>query len=164
MSVFGIKSSGEQKMSLQFKNEQVLNVRPEMLVLLEDNYQELTLHKDKIKLDPMWELYDAMEKRNEFYLLTARLEGELVGYSAWFVKPHIHYRDTIVANNDVIFMRADQRQGMLGIRLVKYSEKYMKEIGAHKIVWHVKNSLDFRPILHRLGYIDEDILVGKMLS
>jgi hypothetical protein len=150
-------------MSIQLNQEPVLDVRPEMLVLLDQHYQELTLHKDKIKLNPMWELYDAMEKRNEFFLLTARIGGELVGYSAWFLKPHIHYRDTIVASNDVIFMRSDQRQGIAGIRLIKYSEQRMKELGANKIVWHIKNSLDFSVILHRMGYIDEDIIVGKML-
>ena len=150
-------------MSLQLNQEPVLDVRPEMLVLLDQHYQELTLNKDKIKLDPMWELYDAMEKRSEFFLLTARMNGELVGYSAWFLKPHIHYRNTIVASNDVIFMRSDQRQGMTGIRLIKYSEQRMKELGANKIVWHIKNSLDFSVILHRMGYADEDIIVGKML-
>jgi hypothetical protein len=39
----------------------------------------------------------------------------------------------------------------------------MKEFGANKITWHVKYSNDFRPILHRMGYADEDSIVGKML-
>lgn len=151
-------------MALKFQCEPVLTVKPEMEPMLEDHYQELTLHKDKIKLAPDWELYDKMEKAQQFYLLTARDAdtNELLGYSAWFVKPHIHYKETIVAANDVLFLRKDQRAGMTGIKLIKFSEQEMKKY-AHKITWHVKGEPDFRPILHRLGYADEDVIVGKML-
>ncbi len=151
-------------MALKFQCEPVLKVKPEMEPMLEDHYQELTLHKDKIKLAPDWELYDKLEKSNQFYLLTARDADtdELLGYSAWFVKPHIHYKETIVASNDVLFLRKDQRSGMTGIKLIKYSEQEMKKY-AHKITWHVKGEPDFRPILHRMGYADEDVIVGKML-
>jgi len=151
-------------MKLLLQCEPVLQVKPEMEPLLEDHYQELTLHKDKIKLDPDWDLYDKLEKSKQFYLLTARDEstGQLIGYSAWFVKPHIHYKNTIVAANDVLFLHKEHRQGMTGIRLIKYSEQEMKKY-AHKITWHVKSENDFRPILHRMGYIDEDLILGKML-
>jgi hypothetical protein len=151
-------------MKLILQCEPVLEVRPEMEPLLEDHYQELTLHKEKIKLDPDWDLYDKLEKQKQFYLLTARDEdtNQLIGYSAWFVKTHIHYKNTIVASNDVLFLHKDHRQGMTGIRLIKYSEQEMKKY-AHKITWHVKGEPDFRPILHRMGYIDEDVIVGKML-
>ena len=151
-------------MALKFQCEPVLTVKPEMEPMLIDHYQELTMHKDKIKLAPDWELYDKMEKSNNFYLLTARDNdtNELLGYSAWFVKPHIHYKETVVASNDVLFLRKDQRSGMTGIKLIKYSEQEMRKY-AHKITWHVKGEPDFRPILHRLGYIDEDVIVGKML-
>jgi hypothetical protein len=151
-------------MALKLQCEPVLLVKPEMEPLLEDHYKELTLHRDKIKLAPDWELYDKMEKTGNFYLLTARDDetNKLIGYSAWFVKPHIHYKETIVASNDVLFLDKDHRQGMTGVRLIKYSEQEMRRY-AHKITWHVKGEPDFRPILHRLGYIDEDVIVGKML-
>lgn len=152
-------------MKLLLQCEPVLKVKPEMEPLLEDHYQELTLHKEKIKLDPDWDLYNKLEENKQFYLLTARDEetNQLIGYSAWFVKPHIHYKNTIVASNDVLFLHKDHRQGMTGIRLIKYSEQEMKKY-AHKITWHVKGEPDFRPILHRMGYIDEDVIVGKMLT
>ncbi len=151
-------------MGIKFQCEPVLTVKPEMEPMLIDHYQELTMHKDKIKLAPDWELYDKMEKAGTFYLLTARDSdsNDLIGYSAWFVKPHIHYKETIVAANDVLFLRKDHRAGMTGIKLIKYSEQEMKKY-AHKITWHVKGEPDFRPILHRLGYVDEDVIVGKML-
>jgi hypothetical protein len=87
----------------------------------------------------------------------------LIGYSAFFLKPHIHYKDILVASNDVLFLKKEHRVGRFGLKLIKYSEQKMKELGANKITWHIKSSNDFSPILHRMGYIDEDIIVGRML-
>lgn len=81
----------------------------------------------------------------------------------FFMKPHIHYKDLIVATNDVIFLKKEYRLGITGIKLLKYSEQKIRELGAKKITWHVKYSNDFRPILHRMGYSDEDVIVGKIL-
>ena len=33
-----------------------------------------------------------------------------------------------------------------------------------KVLWHIKVNNDFRLILHRMGYVDEDIMVGKILK
>ena len=100
----------------------------------------------------------------KFVIYTARDNGELVGYAAFFLMTHLHYRATTVAQNDVLFLRADKRQGMTGIKLIKFAESQLKIMGADKIGWHVKFSKDLRPILHRLGYRDEEVMCGKMLK
>lgn len=149
---------------IKFSIEPVLDCKDEMIALLDDHYNELTLNKDKVKLNPNWPEYDRREKANKFTLLTARDEsGILIGYSAWFIDYHIHYADLKVAMNDVIYLKKEYRVGMTGIKLIKYSEERMKELGVHKIAWHIKHSNDFRPILHRMGYADEDMLVGKLI-
>ena len=150
-------------MSLVLQTEVLFDIHQEMEVLIEQHYQELTLNKDKVKLKPVWTQYKELEDKGEFYLLTARIDGELVGYSAFFLKPHIHYNDVIVATNDVLFLIKRVRTGTTGIKLIKYSEQRMKELGATKMTWHIKHANDIRPILHRMGYVDEDIIVGKML-
>lgn len=150
-------------MSLQLKIESLFDIRQEMDVLTELHYEELTLNKDVVKLKPIWSEYRKMEENGQFYLMTARLSGELVGYSAFFLKPHIHYEDVMVASNDVLFLKKEHRTGTLGIKLIKYSEQKMKELGANKITWHIKHANDIRKLLHRMNYIDEDIIVGKIL-
>lgn len=150
-------------MTLELKTEPLFDIMNEMKILTKEHYQEITLYKDKVKLDPDWNAYKMMEDKNQFFLFTARVDGELVGYSAFFVKPHIHYKELMVASNDVLFLNKKHRTGLTGIKLIKYSEQKLKEIGVNKITWHVKYSNDFRPILHRMGYADEDVIVGKML-
>jgi hypothetical protein len=61
-------------------------------------------------------------------------------------------------------LHPDYRAGMLGLRLIKESEKILKEKKVDKILWHIKFNKDFRIILHRLGYVDEDVIVGKIIK
>lgn len=150
-------------MALQLQTESLFDIRQEMDILTELHYEELTLNKDRVKLKPIWSEYKKMEDNGQFYLLTARIDGELVGYSAFFLKPHIHYEDVMVAANDVLFLKKSARTGTTGIKLIKYSEQRMKELGANKITWHIKHANDIRSLLHRMSYVDEDIIVGKML-
>jgi GNAT superfamily N-acetyltransferase len=150
-------------MTLELQTESLVGIIPEVQYLLQQHYDELTLNKQAIKLNPDWDRYFRLADEGKFITITARMKNELVGYSGFFFDYHIHYKDLKVATNDVLFLRKDFRQGMLGVRLLKYSEKVMKELGANKITWHIKHSNDFRPILHRMGYADEDIIVGKLL-
>jgi hypothetical protein len=89
--------------------------------------------------------------------------GGLIGYSVFFLRRHIHYASNIIADNDVLFLAKSSRQGRLGIELIRESERRLAERGVSKITWHVKKSRDFRPILVRLGYVEEDIIMGRAL-
>lgn len=146
-----------------YAKEFLCDVISEVQPMLELHYQELTHHKDVIKLDPDWDRYAAMEHAGGFHIFTARDDEQLIGYSAFFLTPHIHYRHTVVAQNDVLYLHPDHRNGMTGIRLIKNSEREMKALGADKIVWHCKYSNDLQQILQRLGYTDEEAMLGKML-
>lgn len=148
---------------LSFNREMLYDVFEDVQPLLALHYRELTLHQDKIALDPVWERYAALERQGSFALFTARDGGRLIGYSAFYVQNHIHYTDTIVAANDVLFLHPDYRKGSAGIKLIKFSEQQLQAQGVNKITWHVKFSKDFRPILHRLGYADEEVMCGKIL-
>ena len=148
---------------ITFQKELAANIRYEIAGLLDEHYEELTLNKSIVKLNPNWDKYLALENTNNLQVFTARKDGLLVGYSVFFLDYHIHYIDLLVATNDLIFMRAEERQGTVGIRLIKYSEEQLKLLGAHKITWHIKASNDFSPILRRLKYVNEDIVLGKLV-
>ena len=104
-----------------------------------------------------------MENTGKFFAIIARMNGVVVGYSGFILDKHLHYEDILVAANDVLFLKKEHRLGMTGIRLLKFSEKFMIDMGANKITWHIKHKNDFRNILYRMGYLDEDLIVGKML-
>lgn len=148
---------------LTIKCEKLKEVLPEIKELLQEHYEELTLNKGRIKLKPVWNQYFDMENTGKFFAIIARMDGVVVGYSGFILDRHLHYEDILVAANDVLFLKKEYRLGMTGIKLLKFSEKFMTDMGANKITWHIKHKNDFRNILYRMGYLDEDIIVGKML-
>ena len=146
---------------ITFQREMLYEVVGEVEPLLAAHYEELTLNKHRIKLSPAWAEYRALESVGRFTLFTARDDGRLAGYNAFFVHRHMHYIDLNVAFNDVLFLAPEYRQGTTGIRLVKHAE-CLKDEGVDKICYHAKLDTNLIPILHRLGYKTEELMLGKL--
>lgn len=150
----------------------VLELAPELLPLLQKHYDELTLNKDVVELAPDWARYADIEEAGKLYIFTLRDGPTLVGYSLFFLDTHLHYADLLVASNDVLFVDPAYRKTGDGAKLIQFSEDCLTALGARKITWHVKFNkfvngveqlLDFRPLLHRAGYADEETMVGKII-
>ena len=86
----------------------------------------------------------------------------------FFFYEHMHYR-LLVATNDVIFLDKDYRtKTTVGLRLIKASEAELelerrrRGEAQMRVLWHVKPKNDWTPILARLGYAPEEIIMGKL--
>jgi GNAT superfamily N-acetyltransferase len=149
---------------IKFGVEGFDQARLEIEDLLKLHYEEIALNKEHIPLDPDWDRYRNLIETKQAYLLTVRDDDKLIGYSIFFVTKHLHYKSSIFASNDLIFLHPNYRKGMVGVRLIQFCEQYLKEIGVAKILWHVKFNKDFTRILHHMGYVDEDMIVGKIIK
>jgi hypothetical protein len=138
-------------------------VVPDIQELIKLHYEEIALNKQAIPLDPDWNRYKMLSDNNMLCIITARDDSRLIGYSIFFINQHMHYNSTKVASNDVLYLLPEYRKGMAGIKLLKVSEQELKKINVTKVVWHIKFHKDFRNILYRMGYNDEDAIVGKLL-
>ena len=147
-----------------FKREFYDDVVEDIKPLILEHWNEIALHKDKILLNPDFRRYKLIENSGKLTIITARKETELVGYSIFFLGEHIHYKHCFVATNDVLFLTKKERKGSCGIRLIKESERILKELGAKRLLFHVKPNKDFSPILARCGYVVEEIIMGKLLG
>lgn len=148
---------------MDFQRETIFDVIEEVQPLLELHYTELTLNKDVVKLNPRWDVYTGLESLGAFVVLTAREDGKLCGYNAFFLNRHMHYGDFVVAQNDVLFLHPSCRRGTTALRFIDYSEQYLRDMGVQKLTYHIKFSLDWRPILRRRGYADEEVMCAKLL-
>jgi GNAT superfamily N-acetyltransferase len=149
---------------IEFGVEGFDQARSEIKGLISLHYEEIALNKEVIPLDPDWDRYKTLIANKLAYLITARDDGKLIGYSIFFVTNHLHYKSTLYANNDLLYLHPNYRKGMIGPRLIQYSEQFLKALGVSKILWHVKFNKDFTRILHHMGYVDEDIIVGKIIK
>jgi len=65
---------------VKFAQEFLISCRDEAQVLIQQHWQEIAMHKSKIKLNPNWDAYEALEASGQLSIFTARLKGKLVGY------------------------------------------------------------------------------------
>lgn len=148
---------------ITYQRESLRDVIDDVQPLLQLHYDELTLHKEVVKLDPRWDQYFLLEQLECFTVFTARDDGRLIGYNAFFLNRHMHYGDLLVAQNDVLFVHPDARRGAMALRFLDYSEQALRALGAHKLGYHIKFNRDWRPILYRRGYTDEEVMCAKLL-
>lgn len=149
---------------IEFMKETLFDVIHEVDDMLRGHFEEVATSKDRIKLAPMWEEYAMLEKMGRFAVFTARDNGKLVGYGGFFINKHLHHGAAVFAVNDVLYLKPGARKGMNGYRFIKFIHEALAARGdIRKILWHVTPIKDFRPALHRLGYRDEETVVGITL-
>jgi hypothetical protein len=105
--------------------------------LLVAHWGEVAHDRDQISLDPDWDGYLQDEREHRFIAWSARRDGVLVGYSAFFTVRPRHYRANIFAINDVIYLKPGER-GADGVQMILLVERELKALGATKVFYHVK--------------------------
>lgn len=137
-------------MSIAYAREKVAKVRDEITPLLLAHYAEIG-QRDLLVL-PDWDAYLKAEEEGKVFILTARCEGVLIGYNVMLLASHLHYADARVAQNDVIYVAPEHRNGKVSIGLIRHFETAMRAIGFDKIYYHAKPVNNFGKLLERMGY------------
>lgn len=106
--------------------------------LIRAHWREVAVHQDEVPLDVNWAQYEEMERLGRLFILTMRVNENLVGYNIFFVMAHMHYSKTIHALNDIVYVAPHQR-GLDGVRLILEAEKHLEKLSARKIIYHSKS-------------------------
>lgn len=94
---------------LSFQLESYDDVIEEIEPLLKRHWEEIALYPD-IKLDPNYQFYRAANQGGALLIYTARLDGVLIGYAIYFVRPsHPHYQGHGWAVSDIIMVMPEHR-------------------------------------------------------
>ena len=134
----------------------------EFMRILPEHYDELCVTKE-FPFDPDWDTYKAMANSGMLRTITVRNDSELIGYIAFFIQPHPHYKSCKTAYEDVYFIKKEYRKGRIGIKLFQYAEKVLKDRGINRIIVHTKIHLDNSRLLEYFGYRHTDKLFTKVL-
>lgn len=143
-----------------FQLEKAQDVFEEMQPLLQLHYEEIAHYKD-IELKPDKEFYFNAEDQGRLRVFTVRDDNILVGYSVYFLKHNPHYKDSLQASQDVVFIRKDKRGQ--GREFVKWCDEQLKEMGVDVVYHHVKAAFNWGPMLEKQGYKLIDHIYGKRL-
>lgn len=136
----------------------------ELLPLLVIHYKTVAHFKD-IELAPCRETYLKLQEAGLLRVFTAREgAGGLIGYAVFFVKPNIHYRYSLQAQQDVLFIHPERRG--FGSKFVAWCDEQLAAEGVQVSVHHVKakKELNFAPMLEKQGYELVDLILAKRLD
>lgn len=138
---------------VKYQRERLASVKDDILPLLKQDWDEIQHDKDKIPLDPNWELYQAVEDATVLRIYTARTqEDKLVGYIVFILTPSMHSRSLTLAVCDILFLTKSRRKGMTGVRLMRFAEQEMIAEGVRWFQITTTESHPIDPVMKRLGY------------
>lgn len=132
---------------ITFARESMSQVMGEIRPLLEAHWQEIAQFPD-IPLDPDYEQYARAEAAGQLRIYSARAES-LVGYAIYIVGPAWHYRQSLQARQDILFLLPEYRRGRTGLKLIQYTEEQLQAEGVQVVYQQFKAWLDFSPLLKR---------------
>lgn len=123
----------------------------EMKPLFPMHWEELALNKDRVPLDPQYDIYLERDAKGQVMFVTLRELGELVGYFVGFVAPGLHYRTCLTLTMDIFYVRPDKR-GRCGVKLFRAVETEAKRRGVQRMFMGSKCHKDAGWLFQRLDY------------
>ena len=139
-----------------------LDLLAEMEPLLEFQYLEIAHWKD-IPMDPDFQAFERCDKAGILRIFTARQQGILQGYAFFFINRNPHFKQSVQAVNDILFLSPAMRKGLNGYRFIKWcDEQLAKEVQV--VFHHVSRYLDFGKVLERMGYEQINLQYGHRLD
>jgi len=98
-------------------------------------------------------------------VFTARDDEKLMGYNVFFVANNAHYKDSLQATQDILYLAPEYRGKMTGVRFIRWCDNELEDLGVEVVYQHVKArpELNFGPMLERIGYELVDLIYTKRL-
>jgi GNAT superfamily N-acetyltransferase len=123
-------------------------------------------HFRDIPLEVDWDAYAAFEAAGRLRTFTVRIDGQLVGYCLFILSHHPHYKSSLYAMQDVLFLAPEHRGAHIGAQLIRFCEERLRVEGVQVVTQHskAKRELDLGPLLTRLGYELVDTVWAKRLD
>ena len=115
-------------------------------------WEELALHKEKVPLDPQYNVYLERDAQGGVISVTAREDGKLIGYFVGFIAPGLHYQTCLTCTMDIFYVHPDHRGGGTGYHLFKSAEKELKRRGVQRLFVGSKLHKDASWLFEKLGY------------
>lgn len=149
-------------MPLSFQIEPSAKWYDEAKPLIYAHWQELGLDTD-LEGDIDIHALTILEETGQCSLITARKDGELIGYLLAFHRPHLHYKSSPpVFIVDMYYISPPYRSGA-GVRLFMFMQDYAKRIGCIKIYLSCKVHEDHSKIFEALGFKLSDYAFVKRI-
>jgi hypothetical protein len=152
----------------EFKREKLSECQAEIQpILLHEHWEEVGHYKD-IPIDMQWEKYALIEQMGKLrcYTIRAPLNEEfketiLQGYAFFIVDHHLHYKHTVVASQDILYVRKPYRG--IGKMFLSWCDDQLKAESVNTVTQHIKPWFDWSPMAEKLGYEKAETIYTRRL-
>jgi hypothetical protein len=141
----------------QYNEEKLADCMEEIKPILRFEHWEEVGHYKDIPIDMEWDKYKLLEQNGKLKIYTIRSpineefkESIMIGYAFFLVDFHLHYKDTIVANQDILYVRKMYRG--IGKDFLKWCDDKLKLQGVVTITHHAKPWFDYGNLFEDMGY------------
>jgi GNAT superfamily N-acetyltransferase len=150
---------------IRFAIEKWDDLRRDARDIFPAHFQELALHQEDVTLDIDDSMYHLFEDRGRLLILTARDNGELVGYYvAVLLENHPHNKSFgIVSACDMFYMKKENRKGGAGAKLLIAAAAALKARGVKKATMSTKLHFENRDLMEALGWEATDTVFQRLL-
>ncbi len=140
-----------EKASATYQRELACVLQEEIFPLLVRHKEEIAHYPD-IELDPDWDWYRVADATGSLRCYTARIDGQLVGYFICFVQPNRHYKKSLQANQDVLFVVPEHRGSLVGYGLIRHAYRELKREGVQVVYQRSKAKRNEGRLFERMGH------------
>jgi GNAT superfamily N-acetyltransferase len=142
--------------------ERLTDVLPELKPILPDHYRELANYQDAIPLNPNYPQYEQMDAEGKILFVTARDQGELVGYYIGFLHVDLHYQ-VFCCDTDIFYLKPELRGMKYGKLLFDRVESEVKRRGVVRWVVRSKKHSDLSGFFELLGFEPTETVHSKLV-
>lgn len=115
-------------------------------------------------IDPNVMAYEQLDNAGKLIIMTARSDGELVGYATSVIHDHPHFKSTKVGFGDASYLAPEHRKGWTGLKLFKLTEKVLRDLKVQRYYLPVFEQGGMEKIFNRLGFKAEHTIHSKWLG
>lgn len=137
---------------MKYQSERFSKVVDEVVRHWPAHWNEIGVDRDKLDLAPDWDQLFSLEKINALHLVTARHEGELVGYFMFVLSPHLQHRSTLHATSVLYYLDPKWRKGFTAVMFFRFASESLKERGVSRVIVDVPVESDKSRLFERLGF------------
>lgn len=142
---------------IDYKAEQFSNILFDFNNLLTDHMNEVNyIVANGGKFEPDYEQYIKGQKVGFFELITATDDDVLVGYIVFMVCPHIRFKSTITASEDLYYVKPEYRRQGIATQLFAKMEETLKKRNVEYIFATAKSYEDRSGLLKQSGYVQRE--------
>lgn len=152
----------------QFRLENLNECYEEIQPILRNEHWEEVGHYKDIPIDMEWDKYKALQAAGKLrcYTIRAPLNEEfkefvLCGYAFFLVDKHLHYKNTIVASQDILYVRKPYRG--IGKEFLAWCDKQLSDENVTTVTHHAKPWFNYGNLFEKLGYEKAETIWSRRL-